>query len=294
MIKRIFVVALSSFTLMVSAQNKTAYEKEIDAWRQKRVASLKAENGWLNLAGLFWLQQGKNSFGSGDDVQIRFPKNSISQHTGYFEWKGSTVTIHIEDSSDIKVNGKSAKQAIVFSSDSNKTPVLSYGSLKWTIIKREEKIGIRLREINSPLAKEFEGTARFVTDSSWKIKAYLKKPEKQTNVFITNIIGQTNAQESPGKLVFTYAGKEYSLDALLEGKELFVIFGDATSGKETYPSGRFLYAELPDVNGYTILDFNKAFNPPCAFTPYATCPLPPKQNILPFSISAGEKMYDHH
>ena len=95
-------------------------------------------------------------------------------------------------------------------------------------------------------------------------------------------------------MVFTYAGKEYSLDALLEGKELFVIFGDATSGKETYPSGRFLYAELPDVNGYTILDFNKAFNPPCAFTPYATCPLPPKQNILPFSISAGEKMYDHH
>jgi hypothetical protein len=294
MLKRIFVITLTSFVVIASAQNKSAYEKEIDSWKQKRVTSLKAENGWLNLAGLFWLQQGKNSFGTGDDVQIKFPSNSISKKPGYFELKGTTVTLHVDDSTDIKVNGKSTKHAIVFSTDSTKIPTLSYGSLKWTIIKREEKIGIRLRDLNSPLAKEFEGTARFITDSSWKIKAYLKKPEKQASVFITNIIGQTNAQETPGKLIFTYAGKEYSLDALQEGKELFVIFGDATSGKETYPSGRFLYADLPDANGYTILDFNKAFNPPCAFTPYATCPLPPKQNILPFAITAGEKIYGHH
>ena len=144
------------------------------------------------------------------------------------------------------------------------------------------------------LVKEFEGTARFGTDSLWRIKAYLKKAEKPANVFITNIIGQTNAQSSPGKLFFTYAGKEYVLDALEEEHQLFIVFGDATSGKETYAAGRFLYADIPGADGITFLDFNKAYNPPCAFTNYATCPLPPKQNILPFAITAGEKTYGHH
>ncbi len=287
-----FIVAVLWMSIAASAQ--TTYQKEIENWRQKRVESLKSENGWLNLVGLYWLQEGKSSFGSGDDVQIQFPKGSIKQHAGYFELKGTTVTIYVNDSTDIKINGKSLKKAIVFSVDSARAPIASSGSLKWTIIKRDDKIGIRLRDLNSPLAKEFEGTARFVTDSSWKIKAYLKKAEKPSNVFITNILGQTNAQSSPGKLFFIYAGKEYSLDALEEGKELFIVFGDNTSGKETYGAGRFLYADQPGADGFTFLDFNKAFNPPCAFTNYATCPLPPKQNILPFAITAGEKNYGHH
>jgi uncharacterized protein (DUF1684 family) len=116
--------------------------------------------------------------------------------------------------------------------------------------------------------------------------------KEENKLLITNVLGQTNAQDSPGKLVFTIAGKEYQLDALVEGDQLFILFGDATSGKTTYPAGRFLYADLPDANGNSIIDFNKAFNPPCAFTIYATCPLPPKQNILPIAITAGEK--DHH
>jgi len=294
MIRKIvpFITLILLLSIAVSAQ--TPYQKEIENWRKKRVESLKSENGWLNLAGLYWLQQGKNSFGSAEDVQLQFPKGSITDHAGYFELNGTTVTVYVNETTDIKVNGRPAKKAIVFSADSLKAPSLSYGSLKWTIIKREDKIGIRLRDLNSPLAKEFEGTARFATDSLWRIKAYLKKSEKPANVFITNIIGQTNAQSSPGKLYFTYAGKEYVLDALEEEQQLFIVFGDATSGKETYAAGRFLYAALPGPDGITYLDFNKAFNPPCAFTNYATCPLPPKQNILPFAITAGEKAYGLH
>ena len=287
-----FITAILLLSIAVSAQ--TTYQKEIDNWRKKRVESLKSENGWLNLVGLYWLQEGKSSFGSADDVQIKFPKGSIAEHAGFFELKGTTVTLYVTESTDIKINGIAVKKAIVFSVDSARTPNVTSGSLKWSIIKREDKIGIRLRDLNSPLAKEFEGTARFLTDSTWRIKAYLKKNEKPANVFITNVLGQTNAQSSPGKLFFNYEGKEYSLDALAEGKELFIIFADATSGKETYPSGRFLYASQADADGVTFLDFNKAINPPCAFTNYATCPLPPKQNILPFAITAGEKNYGHH
>ena len=288
----LYIAAILFTGIAVTAQ--TAYQKGIENWKQKRIEFLRSENGWLNLAGLYWLQEGKSSFGSGDDVQLKFPKGSINENAGYFELKGTTVTIYINESTDIKVNGRSVKKAIVFSTDSSSASVLTSGSLKWSISKREDKIGIRLRDLNSPLVKEFEGTARFGTDSLWRIKAYLKKAEKPANVFITNIIGQTNAQSSPGKLFFTYAGKEYVLDALEEEHQLFIVFGDATSGKETYAAGRFLYADIPGADGITFLDFNKAYNPPCAFTNYATCPLPPKQNILPFAITAGEKTYGHH
>ena len=287
---------ISTFLLLslaVKGQAQISYEKEIESWKQKRIAGLKAENGWLNLVGLYWLQQGKNSFGSGDDVAIKFPKSTIVSHAGYFDLKVTTVTLFANDSADIQVNGKPSRQAILFSVDSFKTPVASTGSLKWTIIKRDDKIGIRLRDLNSELVKNFTGLNYFTIDSSYKIKAHLQQSQ-QSVLSITNILGQTNQEKTPGKLIFTLHGVEYSLDALQEGNQLFIIFGDATSGKETYPSGRFLYAALPDAEGNTVLDFNKAYNPPCAFTPYATCPIPPKQNILSVSITAGEKNYGHH
>ncbi len=283
-------VLFSSSTLFA----QSSYQTEIENWKQKRIEALKAENGWLNLVGLYWLHQGKNTFGTGKNVDIKFPENSITEDAGYFELNGTTVTLFVNQSTDIKVNNKSVKKAIVFSDDSNKTIVESYGSLKWSIIKRDAKIGIRLRDLNSPLAKSFDGAERYTTDSNWRIKAYLKKPQINSNVFITNILGQTKNEPSPGKLVFSFSGKEYVLDVLEEDRQLFILFGDATSGKETYPTGRFLYADIPGADGLTIIDFNKAFNPPCAFTNYATCPLPPKQNILPFAVTAGEKDYGHH
>lgn len=286
-----FLVLLFFASSTLLAQN--SYETEIENWKQKRIDYLKSEEGWLNLIGLFWLHQGKNTFGSGNNVEIKFPTNSIPENAGYFELNGTTVTLFANELTDIKINNTSLKRAILFSADTVNT-FATYGSLKWNIIKREDKIGVRLRDLQSPLAKSFTGINRFATDSLWRIKAYLKKPQINSNIFITNILGQTNAEASAGKLIFNFANKEYVLDALEEDNQLFILFGDATSGKETYPTGRFLYANFPDTNGYTIIDFNKAFNPPCAFTNYATCPLPPKQNILPFAVTAGEKTYGHH
>ncbi|MBS1627143.1 MAG: DUF1684 domain-containing protein [Bacteroidetes bacterium] len=273
---------------------QTTYQQEIDAWHTKRIESLKKEDGWLNLVGLYWLQQGKNTFGSGSNVQIKFPKNSITENAGWFELKSTTVILHANKETAILVNGIRKTDPIIFTKDSEKPIQCSYKNLRWTIIKREDKIGIRLRDINSNLVKAFKEIPYYPADSNFKIKAYLQKPSQQkSSIFITNIIGQTNAQNSPGKLVFTLNNQQYSLDALQEDNELFIVFGDATSGNETYPAGRFMYANMPDKDGYTILDFNKAFNPPCAFTPYATCPLPPKQNILPIAITAGEKNVEH-
>jgi uncharacterized protein (DUF1684 family) len=194
----------------------------------------------------------------------------------------------------INVNNKPVTEALVFQADSPRSPIMSHGNLRWSIIKRDDKLGVRLRNLKSPLAERFSGTERFAVDPSWKIVATLQTENQPKSLFITNIIGQTNQQKLAGKLVFTIKNEQYALDALEEGDELFIIFGDATSGETTYPSGRFLYAKKPDANGKTIIDFNKAYNPPCAFTDYATCPLPPKQNILPVAVTAGEKNYGIH
>jgi uncharacterized protein (DUF1684 family) len=166
--------------------------------------------------------------------------------------------------------------------------------LRWTIIKRGDKIGVRLRNLKSSAAIDFKGVPRFAVDSFWRIAATLQPAGNGANILITNVLGQTSVQKSPGKLVFKFNGAQYSLDALEEGNELFIIFADATSGSTTYPSGRFLSAKKPDADGHTVIDFNKAYNPPCAFTDYATCPLPPKQNDLPFPVTAGEKYDGHH
>lgn len=292
MLKVLLISFLFLFTFTTNAQ--VTYQQEIDAWHIKRVESLKKENGWLNLVGLYWLQQGTNTFGSGNNVQIKFPVNSIIENAGWFELKGTTVTLHTNSKTKVLINGIEKNNAIVFTTDSEKPIVCSYKSLRWSIIKRDDKIGIRLRDLNSNLVTNFKGIPYYAADSTFKVKAYLQKPsQKNSSVFITNIIGQTNAQNSPGKLIFTLNNKQYSLDALEEDNQLFIVFGDATSGNETYPAGRFVYANMPDKDGNVVLDFNKAFNPPCAFTPYATCPLPPKQNVLPIAITAGEKKFEH-
>lgn len=279
--------------LSTAVKAQTSYEQTINNWHSKRIESLKSENGWLNLVGLFWLEEGKNTFGSDRQNKIVFPTGSIAAQAGYFERIGNTVKLVVADGVNITINDKSVKEAIVFNPDSLRVPIAVAGNLKWMIIKRDNKIGIRLRDIKSPALAAFKGIERFAVDSIWKVEATLQ-PTTKARIIITNVLGQTNEQQSPGKMLFTINGKQYSLDALEEGNELFIIFGDATSGKTTYPAGRFLSTNKPDANSKTIIDFNKAYNPPCAFTDFATCPLPPKQNILPIAITAGEKYFGHH
>lgn len=285
--KLIVTVFLSVLILQVQSQQQ--YLEEIASWKNERLAELKSDNGWLNLAGLFWLNEGKQFFGGTASDIIRFPIPSFPSSVGYYERRGDKVIQVLEKTIDTKVNGTFKKEAVVFHADSMKQPELSFASFRWTVIKREDKIGIRFRNLEHPAIKELKEIPCFPIDTSFRVKAKLVRPLLQATIPVENVLGQTTLQFSPGKLYFNIGGKSYTLYALTEGDKLFILFGDATSGKSTYPAGRFLYAAMPGEDGITILDFNKSFNPPCAFTPYATCPLPPKENILSIAIQAGEK-----
>lgn len=287
----VFILSLFSAT----AQTDTAYINSIERWDAGRKQSLLAPNGWLNLAGLFWLHPGSNSFGNFATADIAPTQEDFPEKAGTFTLKeNGIVEWASEPGVPVTLSDKPVSKLTVFHPDSLRQPTLAIGRFRFTIIKREDKVGIRFRDLESPVVKNFHGIARFPVDASWKFNAVLE-PTFGRQIMITNVLGQTAPQPSPGKLVFTYAGKTYKLDAIDEGgDDLFIIFGDETSGSTTYPAGRFMYVPKPGADGKTVLDFNKAFNPPCAFTEFATCPLPPRQNILPIAIPAGEKNFGKH
>jgi uncharacterized protein (DUF1684 family) len=279
------------FALM--AQAPAAYVKEIETWHAERINELKAPDGWLNLAGLYWLQEGRNDFGSGVENTIVFPMGTIAASAGYFQRVGDKVTMEITGQAGVTVNGKATKEAVVFDKDPSGAPLVAIGDLRFTLIKRGEKIGIRLRDLNSPLLRKFKDVDRYPLDTVWRVSAVLQRPaDAAQRIAITNVLGQTSEQKTPGKLVFTYRGSQYSLATMEEDGNLFVVFADGTTGRTTYQSGRFLQVPMPaGADGQTVIDFNKAYNPPCAFTAFATCPLPPKENVLPFDVEAGEKNF---
>lgn len=283
------VFLLSVIFSSVSAQGVSDYKQEIAAWDKKRLEGLKSENGWVNLAGLFWLKPGENKFGSDASNEVVYNGPGFPSKAGKFIVGEKEVKWISEKAVTVSLRGNDATEALAFHVDSSRAPQFTLGSYRWNIIKREDKIGIRFRDLNSPALKALNHIPRYDADTKWKVKAVFE-PTLFKTIPITNVLGQTSQQPSPGRLVFEIAGKKYTLDALDEGPgDLFVIFGDDTNGDETYPSGRFIYVPRPDAQGVTYIDFNKSINPPCAFTSFATCPLPPRQNILSLRVEAGEK-----
>ena len=266
------------------------YISEIQQWHQKREDRLRKENGWLNLVGLYWLKEGENTFGSANDNDIKFPPNAPA-HIGTLILNDSIVTVNIDQ--DVKVLQDSNEvNSMILKNDLEKnTTVLQNGTLRWFIIKRGDRYGVRLRDLKAPLLNEFKGIDIFPINEDWKIDAHFVRYDSPKKVEIPTIIGTTEEDFAPGYLSFDFNGKEYKLVALQSSNGFFIIFADQTSGKETYGAGRFLYTDEPDSNNNVIIDFNKAYNPPCVFTKYATCPLPPKQNYLHLEVVAGEKMY---
>ncbi len=275
-----------------NAQQQTAYEMEMEKWHQSRLDFLLSPNGWVNLEGLFWLKPGVNQFGSAKNNDLVYDHPLFPKKVGYFEWSNGLVNWVSNKGVKTLVNDSLFQSGVVYEEGAN-VPLMSLGTFRWNIIKREDKMGVRFRDLASKALTNFKPILHYPIHPKWRIEARLEKSNSNA-LMITNILGQTIAENTPGKLVFTIEGVTYRLDAMEEGEELFIIFGDATSGKETYAAGRFVYANKPDASGVTVLDFNKSFNPPCAFSVYATCPLPPKQNFLPIAITAGEKDYEAH
>ena len=305
----LFLVSLTMVLsyLNVKGQKSTTpnYIESINEWHKLREAFLKSPKGWLNLEGLFWLHKGVNTFGvsKNNDCVYENPNPSnafFPDHLGNFIFEGDSVMWQSLDKYMVKVNNQDMplkSKVCIFNANglsSDMSWIMSGASFTWTIIKREDKIGVRFRNLKSDNVSSFKGIAHFPINEKFKIKAFLQPPI-ETYLMISNVLGQQVASKNAGKLQFTYQGKPYSLDVIYEGEEqLFITFGDATSGATTYSAGRFIYINKPDAKGNTFIDFNQAFNPPCAFTKFATCPLPPPQNRLPFAINAGEKNYGHH
>lgn len=279
----------------ISAE-ETAYIAEIKEWHAKRIERLKSKTGWLSLAGLYWLEEGENTFGSQKDNDIRFPEEKSPEHIGSFFVESDEVRVEIRAGITVLHEGNPVKSLQMQPDISGNPTILALDSLNWFIIKRGDRYGVRLRDRESDNIKNFEGVERFQIDTTWRITAKLELYDPPKKIEIPNITGTISEENSPGALVFTIEGKEYQLDPLERsgGKSLFLIFADQTNGIETYGAGRFLYAKMPGEDGLTVIDFNKAYSPPCAFTRYATCPLPPQQNVLPIPVSAGEKGYGEH
>jgi uncharacterized protein (DUF1684 family) len=268
-------------------QTSASYVASIKYFDTLRMNALTDKNGWLNLAGLYWLKPGDNSFGSAPSNQLVFKHKKMPAVLGKFKVAGTMVSFEF-DKAVTKFPNDYSEEIVLFDATSKWDTSIVFNQFMWSVIIREDKIGVRFRDLNNPAVAAFKGNKRFAIDEKWNLPAKLLPPN-QSSLFITNVLGQTAAQDYAGKISFEYQGKNYVLDAISEGPgDLFVVFGDATNGINTYHTGRFMYLPRPDKNGNTFIDFNKSFNPPCAYTPFATCPIPPQQNILPFKVTAGE------
>lgn len=278
--------------LIVAFKADTPYQEEIKSWHQKRIDDLKKEEGWLNLAGLIWLEEGVNTIGGDAKNAIVFPADHSDATLGKIILKEGKVSFEADKNTAVYQDEALVSRAELFPYVGKPT-VLKHKSLRWFIIQRGDKYAIRLRDLESPYLKGFKGIETFPISQDWKIKAQFF-PSVGKKLKITDITGRTYEQESPGKLVFKVNGKEYSLEAVGTKERLHFVFGDLTNKHDSYGGGRFLDVPDPDAEGITYIDFNKSYNPPCAFTPYATCPLPTQENKLAVAITAGEKRYGNH
>ena len=292
---KFFIISLFYFILLhtnVQGQTSAAYTASIKHFDSLRIKALTEQNGWLNLAGLYWLKPGDNSFGSASNNTLVFKHKNMPAQLGKFKVLGKRVSFEF-DKVVSKFSNDYLEEIVLFDPSKKTDSSIQFNQFMWSIIIREDKIGVRFRDLMNPALWTFKGNKRFAINESWNLPAKFLPPNP-SGLFITNVLGQTTAEDYAGKISFDYQGKNYELDAISEGPgDLFVIFCDATNGINTYHTGRYMYVPRPDSNGNTFIDFNKAFNPPCAYTPFATCPIPPKQNKLPFKVTAGE-LSDKH
>lgn len=291
----------STGALVVHAQTPTqtaapdAYQQSIEQWRAQRVARLTAPDGWLSLIGLEWLQEGANKVGSAADNDIVLQAGPAHLGVVTLDPAGH-VQIKLAEHSGATIDGKAVREATLIDdvhvADKASPTTVAFGEANFYVIDREGRKGLRVKDAKAPTRQRFLGIDYFPIDSSWRIVADWVPFDPPHDLQMGSVIGTIDTVKVPGKAVFTRDGHTYELLPYQEepGGELFFVLADRTSGHETYGAARFLYAALP-ANGKVVLDFNKAYNPPCAFTSFATCPLAPPENRLDLRIAAGEKKY---
>jgi uncharacterized protein (DUF1684 family) len=282
------LAGMAAVVLAAAATVPPDYVQQMETWRQKREQRLKADGGWLSVAGLFWLNEGANTAGTAKDNSIVLPPGSAPDHIGVFELHGNKVVFR--PAAGVPITP--ARETELKPDTSGNPDAVAINDLTLFVIQRSDRYGIRLKDRNSPFRRNFTGLKWFPIRPEYRVEArFIAEPKK---IPILNMVGQTDTEDSPGAVEFTLNGQQLRMVALTEEDTLFFVFRDKTSGKTTYGASRMLNTPMPK-DGRVVLDFNQAYNPPCAFTPYATCPLPPHENRLPVAVEAGEMKYsDEH
>jgi uncharacterized protein (DUF1684 family) len=266
----------------------TDYEAQQDSWRETREANLASDDGWLTIAALHFLHEGANSFGSSPLNDFVLPEGP--ERVGVFELRGREVFLRTEEGQAVDVNGKRTTTTRLFPTESIRHDV-TVGNLTLWIHYSGDRLAVRMSDPNSDILKNFSGLKWFPVDERYRVPARFIPHDNPTAVKLPNILGDIEEFTSHGSVELTVAGQKVRMLSIHSGDQLWFIFRDLTSGVETYPAARFLYAPAPGEDGWTEVDFNRAYNPPCAFNPYTTCPLPPEPNRLNFRVEAGELTY---
>ncbi|MDJ0835328.1 MAG: DUF1684 domain-containing protein [Acidobacteriota bacterium] len=276
--------------LMAVLMTDSKYDKKAEtAWRTAREESMRAEDSWLNLAGLYWLKEGENTFGAGEDRDIVLPPHTTVPKTGSFFVKGKEVTYKMSRGQRAVIGDKTANEGIL---EVNQT--LAHNNLRFVLMERGGKLVIRLRDLRTKTFRKFENLNFFAPRRKYFVKATFEPYEEPEKITVGTVINTEVEYWVPGVIKFKLDGQDLTLVptlANLEDERFWIMLKDQTSGKSTYGAGRFLYASRPDENNKMILNFNRIYNMPCSYTPYSTCPLPPSDNWLPVSLEAGERKY---
>ncbi len=264
---------------------------KVETWQKDRNASLLEEDSWLSLVGLFWLHEGENPFGSDAGNVVILPEGKAPAVAGVLLREGNAVRVRVAPGAGVTSGGEPVTEQALTPDSAGEPTVLELGTLSFYVIVRGDRIGVRIKDKESPVRKAFHGIDFYPIQAAWRIDARFEPYDPPKKVAIPNVLGQVTEADSPGAVVFERDGKTYRLDALGSVKDgLDTLFADTTNGHETYGAGRFLDLG-PVVNGRVEVDFNTAYNPPCAFTAFATCPLPPKDNKLTLAVTAGERKF---
>ncbi len=271
-----------------------AYAAEIDAWRNQRLERLTADDGWLTLTGLYWLEPGENRFGSAPDGAVVLPDESVPEIAGLLIVAEDGTVVAFSEGTGVEINGEPLANTVLATDADGSPDVITAGRISFYIINREGRLAARVKDPKAVTRLTFAGIEHFDIDPAYRVEARFEPYDEPRQVAIPTVLGQDTSMLAMGVLRFSINDQEQVLEPYVDSPDdesLFLIFRDATSGTTTYGAGRFLSADAPGDDGTTVLDFNLAYNPPCAFTPYATCPLPPPQNELGIAIEAGEQYH---
>lgn len=287
----LFAATLPLASFIQPPQSPDDWLSQLESFRADREKQLRSPDGWLAVAGLHWLRDGSSSFGSATNCDIRLPSAAAPPFAGTLLLKNGSLSFSAAPNVPLQKNSAPADSGTLSLTDpapeADSTDRLQIGSISLQLLRRAGRLAIRIRDSKAARITEFPGERWFPPNSDWNLTARFTPADDGAELLIQNVRGQSLNQPLAGTVEFEYAGQIHKLQALADSPEtLFIIFRDQTTAQQTWPGGRFL--SIPRPSGHTFtLDFNRAYNPPCAYNPHTLCPLPPKTNSLPIAIPAG-------